>query len=98
MWIYASWKVDVTLTQADRPLTNHRTIDEAELGAAAVLVRYGGRTLGTYGQDLRSFFDSAVSVELEVVTVIRPHTERFRGPVDLARQTVQKLAYHLDVA
>ena len=50
-----SWKVDVTLALAGGPLTNHRTIDEAELGAAAVHVRYGGRTLGTYGQDLRSF-------------------------------------------
>ena len=97
MWIYASWKFDVTLALAGGLLTNRRTIDEVELGAAVVHVRYDGRTLGTCCQDLRSFSNRGNS-DLEIVTVIRPHIERFRGPVDLARQTVQKLVYHLDVA
>ena len=46
--------------------------DEAELAAAAFLARYSGRTLDAYRHDLRTFFQWAADVGLEVLEATRP--------------------------
>ena len=61
----------------------HRKIDEAELAAAAFLARYSGRTLESYRHDLRSFFEWAASVDLEILSATRPHIELFRHHMEL---------------
>ena len=64
-------------------VTVHRTIAEAELAAAAFLARYSGRTLEAYRHDLRSFFEWATSVGLEILAATRPHIELFRHHMEL---------------
>ena len=61
----------------------HRKIDEAELAAAAFLARYNGCTLEAYRHDLRSFFEWAASVDLEILSATRPHIELFRHHMEL---------------
>lgn len=56
---------------------------EAELAAVAFLARYAGRTLEAYRHDLRSFFQWAADVGLEVMTATRSHIELFRSPLEL---------------
>ena len=60
----------------------HHHFNEAELAAAAFLARYGGRTLEAYRHDLRSFFQWAADVGLEVLEATRPHIELFRSAME----------------
>ena len=53
--------------------------NQAEVAAAAFLARYSGRTLEAYRYDLRSFFQWAADVGLEVLCPSRPHIELFRS-------------------
>ena len=53
--------------------------NQAEVAAAAFLARYSGQTLEAYRYDLRSFFQWAADVGLEVLCATRPHIELFRS-------------------
>ena len=71
----------------------HRHFNEAELAAAAFLARYNGRTLEAYRHDLRSFFQWAADVGLEVLEATRPHIELFRSALEargLAPATIDR--------
>ena len=56
--------------------------NQAEVAAAAFLARYSGRTLEAYRYDLRSFFQWAADVGLEVLCATRPHIELFRSALE----------------
>ena len=67
--------------------------NQAEVAAAAFLVRYSGRTLEAYRYDLRSFFQWAADVGLEVLCASRPHIELFRSALEargLAAATIDR--------
>src|SRR3546814_16275128 len=53
--------------------------DEAQLAAASFLARYSGRTLESYRQDLRGFFQWAADHDVPVLAATRPHIELWRG-------------------
>ncbi|MGH8981303.1 MAG: tyrosine-type recombinase/integrase, partial [Acidimicrobiales bacterium] len=74
-------------------LSNPTTDHEAELAAIAFLARYSGRTLESYRYDLRSFFQWAADVGLEVLAAARPHIELFRSSLEekgLAPATIDR--------
>ncbi len=54
-------------------------IDEAQLAAAAISARYGGRTLDAYRHDLRGYFQWATDLGLAVLEATRPHIELYRS-------------------
>lgn len=56
--------------------------NQAEVAAAAFFARYSGRTLEAYRYDLRSFFQWAADVGLEVLFATRPHIELFRSALE----------------
>ena len=60
-------------------LSNPTADQQAELAAVAFLARYSGRTLESYRYDLRSFFQWAADVKLDVLGATRPHIELFRS-------------------
>jgi len=67
--------------------------NQAEVAAAAFLARYSGRTLEAYRYDLRSFFQWAADVSLEVLCATRPHLELFRSALEargLAAATIDR--------
>ena len=67
--------------------------EEARLAAAAFLARYSGRTLETYGFDLRSYFEWCDSVGLSVLEAKRPHIELWRAASEergLAASTIDR--------
>ncbi len=71
----------------------HHQFNEAELAAAAFLARYSGRTLEAYRHDLRSFFQWAADVGLEILEATRPHIELFRSALEtreLAPATIDR--------
>jgi site-specific recombinase XerD len=66
---------------------------EAELAAAAFLARYGGRTLEAYRHDLRTFFQWASNVGIDVLSATRAHIELYRttlGDRRLAAATIDR--------
>ena len=66
---------------------------EAELAAIAFLVSYSSRTLESYRTDLRSFFQWAADVGLDVLGATRPHVELFRSSLEergLAPATIDR--------
>ena len=67
--------------------------NQAEVAAAAFLARYSERTLEAYRYDLRSFFQWAADVGLEVLCATRPHIELFRSALEsrgLAAATIDR--------
>src|SRR3546814_18078034 len=56
--------------------------DEAQLAAASFLARYSGRTLESYRQDLRGFFQWAADHDVPVRAATRPHIELWRGSLE----------------
>ena len=67
--------------------------NQTEVAAAAFLARYSGRTLEAYRYDLRSFFQWAADVGLEVLRATRPHIELFRSALEargLAAATIHR--------
>lgn len=70
-----------------------RPLDEAEVAAAAFLARYSGRTLEAYGYDLRTYFQWASDLGLEVLKATRPHIELYRSSLEqrgLAASTIDR--------
>lgn len=63
-------------------LSNPTADQQAELAAVAFLARYSGRTLESYRYDLRSFFQWAADVGLDVLGATRPHIELFRSSLE----------------
>ena len=66
---------------------------DAEGAAAAFLARHSGRTLEAYRYDLRSFFQWAADVKLDVLRATRPHIELFRTSLEtrgLAPATIDR--------
>src|SRR5579863_6815095 len=75
--------------EVSNPTSDHET----ELAAVAFLARYSGRTLESYRYDLRSFFQWAADVDLDVLAATRPHIELFRTSLEerrLAPATVDR--------
>src|SRR6478736_9138905 len=71
----------------------HDGPDKADLAVAAFLARYSGRTRDAYRHDLRSFFQWAHDVGLDVLSATRPHIELFRVHLEersLAASTVDR--------
>jgi integrase/recombinase XerD len=68
------------MTQCTIPVvwSSENTTEDAHLAAAAFLARYRGRTLDAYRHDLRSFFQWANDVGLDVLHATRPHIELYR--------------------
>jgi len=69
------------------------SFDEAELAAAAFLARYNGRTLDAYRHDLRTYFQWATDVGLDVLDATRPHIELYRKNLEsrgLAASTIDR--------
>jgi hypothetical protein len=52
-------------------------VDEAELAAAAFLVRYRGRTLDGHRYDWRAFFQRAADDRLDILQATRPQIELY---------------------
>ncbi|MCU0310679.1 MAG: tyrosine-type recombinase/integrase [Acidimicrobiales bacterium] len=85
-----------------QPTSHHSTLltaigwdapDEADVAVAAFLARYSGRTREAYRHDLRSFFQWASDVGLDVLGATRPHIELFRVHLEdrgLAPSTVDR--------
>lgn len=74
-------------------LSNPTAERETELAAIAFLARYSGRTLESYRYDLRSFFQWAADVQLDVLAATRPHIELFRSSLEergLAPATIDR--------
>jgi len=72
--------------------SSENTTEDAHL-AAAFLARYRGRTLDAYRHDLRSFFQWATDVGLDVLSATRPHIELYRVAMEergLAASTVDR--------
>src|SRR2546421_4319145 len=70
-----------------------RSLDEADLAAAAFLARCRGRTLDAYRHDLRTFFQWAADVGLVVLDATRPHIELYRTTLEqraLAASTIDR--------
>ena len=55
---------------------------ESELAAAAFLSRQRGRTLEAYRYDLRTFFQRATGVGVNVLDATRPHIELYRASLE----------------
>jgi integrase/recombinase XerD len=73
--------------------SSENTTEDAHLAAAAFLARYRGRTLDAYRHDLRSFFQWANDVDLDVLRATRPHIELFRVAMEehgLAASTIDR--------
>ena len=73
--------------------SSENTTEDAHLAAAAFLARYRGRTLDAYRHDLRSFFQWATDVGLDVLSATRPHIELYRVAMEergLAASTVDR--------
>jgi site-specific recombinase XerD len=84
--------IDTATTIIDRPGPDY-AVDPAHLAAAAFLARYSGRTLDAYRQDLRGYFNWAVSVGLPALEATRPHIELYRGWLEergLAASTIDR--------
>jgi hypothetical protein len=84
--------IDTATTIIDRPSPDY-AVDPAHLAAAAFLARYSGRTLDAYRQDLRGYFNWAVSVGLPALEATRPHIELYRGWLEergLAASTIDR--------
>jgi site-specific recombinase XerD len=67
--------------------------DVAQLAAAAFLARYRGRTLDAYRHDLRTFFQWASDVDLNVLKATRAHIELYRTTLEdrgLAASTIDR--------
>ena len=64
---------------------------EAELAAAAFLSRYSRRTLEAYRHDLRTFFQWATDVGLNVLGATRPHIELYRASLEDRRLAAAKI-------
>ena len=86
-------------TATSRPANNtihaYQTspFNEAELAAAAYLARYKGRTLDSYRFDLRTFFQWAEDVGLDIMSATRPHIEMYRVALEergLAASTIDR--------
>jgi len=74
-------------------LADPDSLKQAEVAAAAFLARYSGRTLEAYRYDLRSFFQWAADVGLDVLCATRPHIELFRSALEargLASATIDR--------
>ena len=56
--------------------------NEAQIAAAAFLARYCGRTLDAYRHDLRTLFQWASDVGLDILQAKRPHIELYRSAMD----------------
>ncbi len=56
--------------------------NQAEVAAAAFLARYSGRTLEAYRYDLRSFFQWAADLGLDVLCATSPHIGLFRSALE----------------
>jgi site-specific recombinase XerD len=70
------------------PVTRTLSADEnsdAEVAAAAFLARYNGRTLDAYRHDLRTFFQWASDIGLEVLDATRAHIELYRSALEERR-------------
>jgi integrase family protein with SAM-like domain len=68
-------------------------VSEAEISAAAFLSRYSGRTLEAYRLDLRTFFQCATDVDVEVLHATRAHIELYRTSLEdrrLAAATIDR--------
>jgi site-specific recombinase XerD len=86
----------MTLTTS-APTFAHRcsetSASEAELAAAAFLSRYSGRTLEAYRHELRTFFQWATDVGLNVLDATRPRIELYRASLEdrrLAAATIDR--------
>ena len=70
-----------------------QTFDEEQMAAASFLARYNGRTLDTYRDDLRGFFQWAHDHHVEVMNATRPHIKLFRVSMEqreLAASTIDR--------
>ena len=76
MSVFDSIRIRPVVVCAGEPL-----LDEAQLAAAAYLVRYRGRTLESYRADLRHFFQWAAMVGLAPLQATRAQIELRRRPV-----------------
>jgi site-specific recombinase XerD len=66
---------------------------EAEIAAVAFLSRYRGRTLESYRHDLRTFFQWASDIGIDVLEATRPHIELYRTSLEhrhLAAATIDR--------
>ena len=66
---------------------------QAQMGAAAYLARYSGRTLETYRYDPRTFFQWCTDVGLDVLEAKRAHIELWRSAMEergLAASTIDR--------
>jgi site-specific recombinase XerD len=83
------------MTQSTIPVvwSSESTTEDAHLAAAAFLAWYRGRTLDAYRHDLRSFFQWANDVGLDVLRATRPHIEFYRVAMEergLAASTIDR--------
>lgn len=68
-------------------------VSEAEIAAAAFPSRYSGRTLEAYRLDLRTFFQWATDVDVEVLHATRARIELYRTSLEdrrLAAATIDR--------
>ena len=68
-------------------------VDDAQLAAAAFLVRYSGWTLDAYRHDLRGYFQWAADSQAPVLEATRPHIELYRSWMEqrgLAASTIDR--------
>ena len=86
----------ITITSTDTAVQtpfDDPAFDEAQLAAASFLARYSGRTLESYRQDLRGFFQWATDHDVPVLAATRPHIELWRGSMEergLAASTIDR--------
>jgi site-specific recombinase XerD len=62
--------------------TTSPPVSEAEIAAVTFLSRYRGRTLESYRHDLRTFFQWAADVGIEVLDAKRAHIELYRASLE----------------
>jgi integrase len=85
--------VRIITLDAAGPVCRTPSVDEAQLAAAAFLARYSGRTLSSYGTDLRQFFQWAHDVGLTPLDATRAHIELYRATLEnkgLAPSTIDR--------
>ncbi len=88
MSVFESSPTTPLVLRAELPL-----LDQAQLAAAAFLVRYSGRTLESYRTDLGQFVQWAADVGLAPLAASRTHIELYRSWMDergLAASTIDR--------